>query len=69
MAGWGMMGYCAGFGFLVLLLLVVAAVLVILRAWPSTTLSHDPMEILRRRLAKGEITRQEYEELKETFHA
>ncbi len=69
MAGWGMMGYGARFGFLVLLLLAVAAVLVTLRVWPRTTPPDDPMDILKRRLAQGEITRQEYEELKETIHA
>ncbi len=31
--------------------------------------SDDPMDVLKRRLAQGEITRQEYEELKQTFHA
>ncbi len=69
MAGWEMMGYCAGFGFLVLLLLVVAAVRSYSAPWPGTTSSHDPMDVLKRRLAQGEITRQEYEELKQTFHA
>ncbi len=66
--GLGMMGHGAWFGFLVLLLLVIAVVLVASNASPRT-LPDDPEDVFKQRLARGEITRQEYEELKQAIHA
>lgn len=66
MSGYGVMGYGAGFGILALLAVLVGVALLIAgvtrRAPPE-----DPLEILKRRLARGEISHQQYNELKQTF--
>jgi putative membrane protein len=70
MWGWqGGMGYGYGGGYAWILLLVVMGILVylILRNVSSGQGSEkeSALDILKRRFAKGEITKQEYEEMKQ----
>ncbi len=58
--GWGGPG---GFGFLTLLLLVGGIALVVLALTRKESRPEEPLEILKIRLARGEITKEQYEEL------
>lgn len=68
MGGYGMMGFGMGFGFLLMLLFLVAVV------WLIITLASgirgiredesDALNILKKRYAKGDISKGEYEEMK-----
>lgn len=78
--GWGMMGPGmmgpgmmggrwgpgAGFGFgpLVLLLVIGGIVLIVLAFTRKEPRGEEPLGLLKRRLAKGEITGEQFEELK-----
>jgi putative membrane protein len=73
--GWGMMGpgmmsgwrYGQGFGFgpLVLLLFIGGVGLIVLAFTRKEPRGEEPLELLKRRLAKGEITKEQFDELKE----
>lgn len=76
MMGWGGYGYGMGvFGGLFMLafwgLIVVGLVLVIRRLWyqgpggTGTGANETPLDILKRRYARGEINRAEYERMKQ----
>jgi len=68
MMGPGMMGYGAGVGLLVLLLLAAGAALLL--TGPSRRASpEDAQDILKRRLAAGEISREQYEQLQQAIRA
>ncbi|HLD58207.1 MAG TPA: SHOCT domain-containing protein [archaeon] len=68
MGGYGMMGFGMGFGFLFMLLFWGAVI------WLAVTLinstqhnkegNSDPLAILKKRFAKGEITKKQFEEMK-----
>ncbi len=77
--GWGMMGpgmmgpgmmgrwgygLGGGFGLLTFLLLIAGIVLVVLAFTRKDGKTGDSLEILKTRLAKGEITKEQFEELK-----
>ncbi len=69
MAGWGYgrsFGWFGGPGVLTLLLLVVGVVLLVL-AFTRREHPDGALEILKQRLARGEITPEQYEELKKTL--
>ncbi len=68
MTGTGMMGYGAGFALLVLILLGMGVALLVtgLSRRPAP---EDALGILKRRLAAGEISREQYEELKQVLRA
>ncbi len=68
MGGRGMMGYGFGLGPLAFLLLVVGVVLVVLAFTRRDGKSDDTLPILRARLARGEITKEQFEELKQVLH-
>ncbi len=65
MMGRGMMGYGGGgFGLLILLLLIAGIVLIVRGLTRKEPTSEDPLEVLKRRLARGDISKEQYEELK-----
>ena len=74
MGGWGMMGGMGWFGmvlvgvFWVLLVACAAWGLMQLLYAPERTVAPDAAEILKRRYAHGEITREEFEEARATLH-
>jgi len=68
MGGRGMMGYGFGFGPLAFLLLVVGVVLVVLAFTRRESKPDDTLQILKARLARGEITKEQFEELKQVLH-
>ncbi len=68
MMGPGMMGRGAGgFAGLTLLLLLAGIVLIVLGFTRRESRPEEPLEILKRRLARGEITREQYEEMKQVL--
>lgn len=74
MMGRGMMGgggagfgFGGGFGLLFLLLLVAGVVLIVSGLTRKDARTDDALQILRARLARGEITKEQYEELKEAL--
>ena len=74
MMGPGMMGrgawgggWFGGFGLPTLLLLIAGIVLVMLVYTRRESRPEVPLEVLKRRLAKGEITREQYEELRQAL--
>lgn len=67
MGGRGMMGYGFGFGPLAFLLLIVGIVLVALAFMRKESKAGDSLEILKTRLAKGEITKEQFEELRQVL--
>jgi len=74
MGGWGMMGGMGWFGMVLVglfwVLLVAFAVwgLMQLLFAPERTVAPDAAEILKRRYAHGEITREEFEEAQAAVH-
>lgn len=62
--GWGWMGIM---GWLVMLAPIVLLIWFLFSRTKDTNGSEDPLEILKVRYAKGEITREEYERMKETL--
>ncbi|MCL4545009.1 MAG: SHOCT domain-containing protein [Chloroflexi bacterium] len=76
-SGYGMMGWgwlVMVIGFLAMVAVIVAVVLVVvwlvraLTGSPSTGMEREtPMEILRRRLAAGEISHDEHERMRQTL--
>ena len=69
MMGPGMMGGggYGGFGLLTLLLLVAGVVLIVLAFTRREGRSDGALEILKQRLARGEVTPEQYEELKKVL--
>lgn len=68
MMGPGMMGRGAGgFAGLTLLLLLAGIVLIVLGFTRRESRPEEPLEILKRRRARGEITREQYEEMKQVL--
>jgi uncharacterized membrane protein len=69
--GYGMMGWrpswVGGLGALAMLLLIAGVMLVVLTLTRRAYRGQTPLELLKYRLAKGEITKQQYEELKEVL--
>ncbi len=67
MGGWGMGRGYGGFGLLTLLLLIGGVVLIVLAFTRREGRSDGALEILKQRLARGEITSEQYEELKKVL--
>ena len=68
--GWGMMGWFGGIGMLLVLAGLVALVALLVRTPRSTEQNPPPdtaIEVLRRRYAAGEISRQEFEQMRQTL--
>jgi len=68
MGGYGMMGFGMGFGFLFMLLFWGAVIWLVVTLINSTQSNKednsDPLAILKKRFAKGEITKKQFEEMK-----
>ncbi len=65
--GYGMMGFGMGFGFLFMLLLwgaLIWLVVTLINAAQSARKEEDPLSMLKKRYASGEITKKQYEEMK-----
>jgi len=62
--GWGGPG---GFGLPTLLLLVGGIALIVLAFTRKERSPEEPLDILKSRLARGEITREQYEDLKQVL--
>lgn len=68
MGGYGMMGYGMGFGFIFMLIfwgLIIWIVVALINARQFNKNDNlDSLTILKRRYAKGEITKKQFEEMK-----
>jgi putative membrane protein len=69
----GMMGYFGWLGMLFAVLVLIAFVLIIVALFAKTNIKSQhstemPLDILKRRYAKGEITSEEYEKMKELLN-
>jgi uncharacterized membrane protein len=67
MGRWGWGPWAGGVGWIAMLLVLAGIVLVVLALTRREARSDEAVEILRRRLASGEITREQYEELRKTL--
>jgi len=72
MGGWGpgagfMGGFGGGFGLLFLLLVIAGVVLIVSGLTRKDAKADDALQILRARMARGEITKEQFEELKEAL--
>jgi len=68
MGGYGMMGFGMGFGFLFMLLfwgaIIWLVITLISSAQSNKKDNSDSLTILKKRFAKGEITKKQFEEMK-----
>ena len=67
MGGYGMMGFGMGFGFIFMLLffgLIIWLIVTLSNANQSNKNGPDSLTILKKRYASGEITKEQYEEMK-----
>ena len=67
MGGYGMMGFGMGFGFIFMLLffgLIIWLIVTLSNANQSNKNGPDSLAILKKRYASGEITKEQYEEMK-----
>lgn len=64
--GWPMMhyGYGGWFMWLILLIVIAIAIYFIVQAQKGASVRETPVEILKKRYAKGEITKEEYDRLR-----
>ena len=72
MGGWGpgggfVGGFGGGFGLLFLLLVIAGVVLIVSGLTRKEAKPDEPLQVLRGRLARGEITKEQFEELKEVL--
>ncbi len=67
MGGWGWGGGFGGFGLLTALLVIAGIVFIVLAFARKEARPDEPLELLKRRLARGEITREQYEEFKQVL--
>ncbi len=64
--GWPMMhyGYVGWFMWLILVIVIAAVIYFILQARKGVDVRETPLEILKKRYAKGEITKEDYDRMK-----
>lgn len=58
-------GYGGWFIWLILVIVVVIAIYFIMQAQKGSTARETPLEILKNRYAKGEITKEDYDRMKQ----
>ncbi len=65
--GWPMMhyGYGGWFMWLILVIVVAIAIYFIVQAQRGGSIRETPLEILKKRYAKGEITKEEYDRMRQ----
>ena len=68
MMGRGMMGG-RSYGLLIVFLVLLGIVLLVLETVRRGSSGPDPQEILKQRLARGEVTREQYEEFKQLIQS
>ena len=68
MMGRGMMGG-RSYGLLIVFLVLLGIVLLVLETVRRGSSGPDPLEILKQRLARGEVTREQYEEFKQLIQS
>ena len=67
MGGYGMMGFGMGFGFIFMMLfwgMLIWLVITLINSAQSGKEKDDPLTILKKRYASGEISKKQYEEMK-----
>lgn len=68
MGGWGPgFGFGGAFGLLILLLVIGGVVLIVTGLTRKGPAVDEPLQILRARLARGEITKEQFDELKQAL--
>ena len=71
MGGYGMMGFGMGFGVIFMLLfwgLIIWLIIALINASQSNKNEPDSLTILKKRYAKGEITKKQYESMKKEIN-
>lgn len=63
-SGWPMMHYGGGLMWLIFVIVAVIAIYLIVQAQRGGSARETPLEILKKRYAKGEITKEEYDRLR-----
>jgi putative membrane protein len=58
-------GYGGWFMWLLPVIVIIIALYLIMRAQKGRTIQETPLEILKKRYAKGEITKEEYDRMKQ----
>ena len=62
-------GNDGGYGLLIVFLVLLGIVLLVLATMRRGSSGPDPLEILKQRLARGEVTREQYEEFKQLIQS
>ena len=62
--GWPMMHYGGGLMWLILVIVAAIAIYLIVQAQRGGSTRETPLEILKKRYARGEITKEEYDRLR-----
>jgi len=72
MVNWGTYGWGMGFGWIFMIMFwalvifgIVYLVQVATKGWKSTEQRETPLDILKKRYAKGEITKEEFDRMKD----
>ena len=63
-SGWPMMHYGGGLMWLILVIVAAVAIYLIVQAQRGGSTRETPLDILKKRYAKGEITKEEYDRLR-----
>lgn len=63
-SGWPMMHYGGGLMWLILVIVAAIAIYLIVQAQRGGSTRETPLDILKKRYAKGEITKEEYDRLR-----
>lgn len=64
-SGWPMMHYGGGFLWLILVIVAAIAIYLIVQAQRGGSTRETPLDILKKRYARGEITEEEFDRMKQ----